>query len=815
MKKFICIHGHFYQPPRENPWLEDIEIQESASPYANWNERINEECYAPNAASRVLGPHGHIVDIVNNYAKISFNFGPTLLSWMEKADPETYALIQDSDRLSRGRFSGHGSAMAQSYNHMIMPLANARDRRTQVLWGVKDFEHRFGRLPEGMWIPETAVNMEVLDVMAEAGIAFTVLAPHQARSVRKIGEKTWAAVANGSVDTQFPYICRLPSGRQIAVFFYDGPVSHDVAFSGLLRNGEAFAGRLAQSFPPEFAGSRLTHIATDGESYGHHHRFGNMALTYCLHVLEKDEHVSLTVYGEYLAKNPPQYEVQIVENSSWSCAHGVERWRADCGCRIAAGPLHQKWREPLRKSLDWLRDSVALVYEAQWKTYSSDPWRARDEYIEVILDRSPDRVSRFLSRHAGRDLPPHEQTHALKLLEMQRNAMLMYTSCGWFFDEISGIESTQILRYAARVIHLTREVSGQDFEPGFLKILKTAPSNLPEYDNGAVVYERSLRSSVVDAQDVAVHYGVAAVRDGCQETQSFACFDVRREKFQSFEKGKDRLLIGLAHVSTNITREQARVDFVVLHLGNFDFLLASRPHLNEEAFDEACRALREMFLAGDLEGLRARIPSLFERCRGSVWDLWKSEQQSVLAWIIDDSLEILESSLQGIYDRIHPLLEAKHNISYPVPKAFAMIAEYTLNRDLIRVLEKDPLEPQALERIVKLLKQWSFGRDRETVSLAASHRIAHLAEMFVRAPENAGILLTMREILRILNSLPLVMDLWKAQNVYFVFCRKQRDLINRKLRRETDEDLPWAEAFEDVGYGLKIWNPEIFKGMDI
>jgi alpha-amylase/alpha-mannosidase (GH57 family) len=435
MKPFVCIHGHFYQPPRENPWLGEVEIQDSAYPFHDWNERILAECYAPNSAARILENGKDIVKIVNNYAKISFNFGPTLLSWLEKHEPEIYLAILEADKQSQKRFSGHGSAIAQAYNHMIMPLANSRDRHTQVSWSIQDFKYRFKREPEGMWLPETAVDFETLEILAHHGILFTILSPQQALRIRKIGQKDWIDVSGGKVDPKKPYLVQLPSGGKIAVFFYDGAISHDIAFGDLLKNGELFFQRLLQAISPEQTEIRMVHIATDGESYGHHHRFGEMALAFCLDKIDSAGITSLTVYGEYLEMCPPEYEVEIVENSSWSCAHGVERWRSDCGCSTGQHPdWTQAWRGALREAMDWLRDQVAPIYEKEMAAFFKDPWEARDDYVQVVLDRSKKNVEAYFSRHLIRDPSQAEKTKILKLLELERNALLMFTSCGWFFD---------------------------------------------------------------------------------------------------------------------------------------------------------------------------------------------------------------------------------------------------------------------------------------------------------------------------------------------------------------------------------------------
>ncbi|HKP87794.1 MAG TPA: DUF3536 domain-containing protein, partial [Blastocatellia bacterium] len=400
MNRYVCIHGHFYQPPRENPWLEEVELQDSAYPYHDWNERITAECYAPNAASRILSADKKIVGIVNNYSKISFNFGPTLLSWMQRHTPDVHDAIIEADRESRRNFSGHGSAIAQVYNHMIMPLANARDKRTQVIWGITDFEHRFGRRPEGMWLAETAVDTETLEVLAEQEILFTILAPRQAGRVRRIG-KRWRDVSGSRVDPRMPYLCRLPSGKTINLFFYDGPISQDIAFGGLLASGETFASRLLGTFVADRQEPQLVHIATDGETYGHHHRFGEMALSYCLHHIESNDLAKLTVYGEYLEKFPPTHEVEIIENTSWSCAHGVARWGSNCGCNTGRAGWSQEWRAPLRQALDWLRDELATVYEKTVSEHLRDPWQARNDYLNIILDRGLENVAAFFSRYAA------------------------------------------------------------------------------------------------------------------------------------------------------------------------------------------------------------------------------------------------------------------------------------------------------------------------------------------------------------------------------------------------------------------------------
>jgi alpha-amylase/alpha-mannosidase (GH57 family) len=569
MDRYICIHGHFYQPPRENPWLETVEIEDSAYPYHDWNERVTAECYAPNSASRILDAENYIMSIVNNYDKISFDFGPTLLSWMQANAPEPYQAILEADRKSVGQRAGHGNAIAQGYNHIILPLANTRDKRTQIIWGIKDFEYRFKRYPEGMWLPETAVDIETLEILSEQGIKFTILSPHQALKVRKIGVGKWKDVSSGQIDPTRAYLCRLPSGRKINIFFYDGQISRAIAFEEkLLDRGEDFVARLSPGFSDQRQWPQILNVATDGETYGHHHKFGDMALAFALSQIESIGLGKLTNYGEYLEKFPPTHEVEIVENKSWSCAHGIERWRSNCGCNTGGHTgWNQEWRGPLRESLDWLRNKIGHTYESVAKEYLKDPWEARDRYIEIILDRSPENVSRFLGEHASVKLTNKGRISVIKLLEMQRHAMLMYTSCGWFFDELSGIETVQVMQYAGRAIQLSEEISREDLEDVFNARLATAKSNIPEYRDGAVIYKSLVKSAMIDLKKVGAHYAVSSLFEDYTDETTIYSYHVKKENYQRVEADPAKLAVGKIEVSSDITQESESISFSVLHFG--------------------------------------------------------------------------------------------------------------------------------------------------------------------------------------------------------------------------------------------------------
>lgn len=482
---YVCIHGHWYQPPRENPFTGEVGDQPSAAPFANWNERITAECYAPNTRAEILGEDGVVRRQVNNYEWVSSDWGPTLLDWLEEHHPDTYRLIVEADRASVDHFDGHGVAIAHTYNHTILPLSNRRDKRTQILWGIADFRHRFGRDPEGMWLPETAVDLESLELMVDAGIQFTILSPYQAASV--LDRDEWTDVVGGSVDSRVPYTVQLFGGRSISVFFYNGPLSQEIAFNGLLEDGSILAKRLIQAIGEPAEEALLSHVATDGETYGHHHRHGEMALARAIEDVQADPDVELTNYAAFLAEHPPTRIARIIEGTSWSCAHGVERWRGDCGCATGEHPdWSQGWRVHLRDSLDYLRDSLIEDFASHGATVFRDPWAARDAYIEVILGRSPEE---FLDDHARPDLSPEKRRLAIDLLEIQHRAMLMYTSCGWFFDDISGLEAVFVLRQAGRVIDLARRALGRDLEPGFLDVLEKAESNVDARSGRDVFYE--------------------------------------------------------------------------------------------------------------------------------------------------------------------------------------------------------------------------------------------------------------------------------------------------------------------------------------
>lgn len=794
MNRYICIHGHFYQPPRENAWLEVIEVQDSAHPYHDWNERISAECYAPNTASRLLNSKGVIKNIINNYSRISFNFGATLLSWMEHNDRETYESILQADIESATRFSGHGSALAQVYNHIIMPLANARDKETQIIWGIKDFLHRFKRYPEGMWLAETAVDTESLELLAKHNIKFTILAPRQAKSFRKIGTARWELVKESNFNTRIPYWCHLPSGKVIAVFFYDGGLSQSVAFNGLLFDGKKFAHALMDAFDSTDESPQLVHIATDGETYGHHHKHGDMALAYCLDYIDRHKHSNLTNYGEYLEKVGSVYEIEIHENSSWSCVHGVERWRADCGCNTGGNAgWTQRWRKPLRDSLNWLRDHLAKLYSFEGALILKDPWAARNDYIEIILNREEANIDRFIKLHCAVEV---QRNQVFRLLEMQRHAMLMFTSCGWFFDEISGIETTQILQYACRAIQLGSQVSDANLEADFIRMLAEAPSNFPTLKTGAEIYKRYVAPAKTNLQRVGMHYAVASLFE--EDPDSFPVFNytTQNEFFVRKEAGEQRLVLGITKVKSNVTCTEKKFAFCVLYMGKHNIIGNISVEMQVDKFHSMQTRIVSSFQEGRLGDVIGLMQTYFGPDKYTLWQLFKDEKRKVLEMITRRSLEELEYSLRRVYDHDFPLVVALGANEVPIPNAYRTSFEYILNADLLKWFNAERINTKELERIIGELERWKLKiEDPDKVARLAGERIHHELKLISAEQGNVKRLERLNRVFPLLRKFNLNPNLNKSQNLYFLIFRQN---IN-------DGNPPaWIDQFNLLGDNLGV-----------
>ena len=633
-KVFLTIHGHFYQPPRENPWLEAIELQDSALPFHDWNERINKECYNPNSVSKIVDSRNKILDIVNNYEHISFNFGPTLLSWMEKFAPLTYERIIKADIESVAEHDGHGNAIAQVYNHIIMPLANEHDKETQIKWGIQDFEYRFGRKPEGMWLAETAVDDETLRLLEENGIKFTVLSPYQALKIRKEGSKDWQDVSWGNVDParSYRYYIKSAPGKFIDLFFYDGAISRSVAFDELLKDGNKFIRRIKEGVSDLRDYPQLINIATDGESYGHHTKFGDMALAYILHIKAKDEGFVLTNYAEYLANYRSDFEADIKQASSWSCFHGVGRWKEDCGCSTGGHPgWNQKWRKPLREALDYLRDELVKIYETEGpKYYNKDVWEVRNNYISVILDRGSMSVEKFQQENFNPSLSDEDIVKAMELLEIQRQALLMYTSCGWFFSEISGIETVQIMKYAARAMQLASRFSKKDIETKFLEILAGAKSNIQEYGTGRDIFERFVKPSIITMKQIASLWAISSLYQDFEDEENVYCYTVKKHDYQKVEKGNSSFVVGKIEIKSRVTLKKSHLVFALMKYSSGDFHCAIKPYTDDNEFNTMKNELIKTFMLYPLTEIIRALDEYFGKEYFTLKDIFIEERRKIL-----------------------------------------------------------------------------------------------------------------------------------------------------------------------------------------
>ncbi len=804
MDRYICIHAHFYQPPRENPWLEAIELQDSAYPYHDWNERITAECYAPNAVSRILDSENRITRLVNNYAKISFNFGPTLLNWLATHAPEVYQAILAADRQSRETFSGHGSAIAQPYNHVILPLANYRDRYTQIYWGIRDFEYHFKRAPEGMWLPETAVDFESLEILAEFGIRFTILSPHQASRVRGVGSRTWDSVAGGQIDPTRAYEQRLPSGRSIAIFVYDGPISRAVAFEGLLSRGESFADRLNGAFSEERDWPQLVHIATDGESYGHHHRFGDMALAYALNYIEVNDLAQLTNYGEFLEKYPPTHQVEISEKTSWSCFHGIDRWWKDCGCNSGAHrDWHQAWRTPLRDAFDWLRDSITAPYERTAAALLKDPWAARNEYIDVIHDRSAANLKKFFARHAALELGDSDRTVALKLLELQRHAQLMYTSCGWFFDDLSGIETIQVIQFAGRAVQLAQQLFGDSLESRFVEKLARAKSNLPDCGDGERAYHKHVGAARVDWERVGAHYAVSSLFESYPERTKLYCFVAERKDYQVYTAGLTRLVVGRVQLTSDITKATAELAFGVLHMGDHNVNSGVEEFTTEDSYREVIQDALAAFRRADFAEVIRIMDRRFGESNYSLRSLFRDQQRKALDIILGSSLKESEILYRQIYEHRAPMMRFLTDLNIPLPPAFHAAAEFVLNGQLREILEREEIDADQVLASLEAAKFEGVRLDSATLEFAYRQNLQRLTERFIADPGEAR-LKSLGAAASLLDHLPFSVDLWKVQNGYCQALQTVYPAMFKKCERGDPSAKEWIDCFRNLGGKLKV-----------
>jgi len=738
---YVTVHGHFYQPPRENPYLDAIERQPSASPFHDWNERIDWECYRPNAFARVFNDRGEVVKIVNNYEYMSFNIGPTLMSWLERYDVEVYQRILEADAKSCDRLNGHGNAIAQVYNHIILPLANERDKHTQIRWGKEDFRSRFGRDPEGMWLAETAVDYATLEALVAEGIKFIILAPSQAQRCRPIStedgcDHQWHEVGGNQIDPTRPYRCYLDSKESakkstpyIDIFFYDGPISRDMGFSDVVYNSHHFAGRIGAAIRGDHRQSQLISVATDGETFGHHKKGTEKTLAYAF-IGEFPRHGwTVTNFAHYLSLNPPSWEVKLKSVTAWSCAHGVDRWQDDCGCGGEGGVWHQKWRRPLRNALNWLRDQLGNVYEEYGGTLFRDHWQARDEYIQVMGDRTPANINRFLAHHQTRKLQAAEQVEALRLLEMQRHSLLMFTSCGWFFEELSRPEGTQILRYASRALELAEDVAGVQLEKGFIKRLGLAPSNVPEFKHGAEIYRQLVLTAQIGFKQVAAHYAITSLFNHHKNTipgqetpenahphhQRVYCYDAHELDYHKQSFGPLTMAVGHLQLVSDITWESENLVFAVLHLGGWDFHCCIQKFEGRRNYSQIKEKLFTALQQASIAHVILVMTQLFGDDTFSLQTLFAEERHRIMRLLSQETLARLDQLYTQAYRDNYGVIMAFHRDELEVPRELQVAAEIALGYrclTTLRSLEQD---------ISELQLSWNHIVELEAIATEAKH----------------------------------------------------------------------------------------------
>jgi alpha-amylase/alpha-mannosidase (GH57 family) len=823
---YVTVHGHFYQPPRENPYLDAIERQPGAAPFHDWNERIHHECYRPNAFARVLNDRGELVGIVNNYEYLSFNIGPTLMSWLERHDLEVYQRILEADRKSCQRLNGHGNAIAQVYNHIILPLANERDKYTQIRWGKVDFRSRFGRDPEGMWLAETAVDYPTLEVLINEGISFIVLAPSQAQRCRKLPTNNdpkpeWVEVGGSQIDPTRPYRCYLKNtkdSRYIDIFFYDGPISRDMGFSDVVYNSSHFAGRIGAAVRGDHRLAQLISVATDGETFGHHKGGTEKTLAYAFTQEFPRWGWTVTNFAHYLSLNTPTWEVELKPVTAWSCAHGVDRWQDDCGCGADRG-WHQKWRRPLRNALNWLRDELIQVYEDYGQHFFSDPWKARDEYVEVIGDRSVDNVSNFFLRHQTHKLKAAEQVDALRLLEMQRHSLLMFTSCGWFFEEISRPEGTQILRYAARALELAGDVAGIQLENEFLKHLGLAPSNVDSFKGGHDIYHKLVLTAQVSFRQVAAHYAITSLFNRQHSTtksqKRVYCYSAIEQDYQLQRMGSLTLAVGQLKLVSEITWESEDLVFAVLHLGGWDFHCCIQPFTGRRSYSELKEKLFEVLQQASAAQAILVMTQFFADGAYSLQNLFAEERHRLMRLLSQETLNRLDQLYTQAYRDNYGVLMAFHRDGLVAPQELQVAAEIALGHRcmiILRALEQDIgdahlsgnhlVELEAIATEAKHIRcQLNITEGKQLLEQVIMRSLWQLLHDLTGTsyPD----IIRLEKLIEIGYQLNLGMSLERSQELYFS-CLHQKILPQYLTAKESGEDITVYRCLLKLGQKLAV-----------
>lgn len=825
---FVVIHGHFYQPPRENPWIEQIEVETSAYPYHDWNTRINEECYTPNSCARIFDSQHRILDIINNYEFISFNFGPTLLSWLAAKAPLAYQRILDADRRSLARL-GHGNALAQAYNHVILPLASPRDRETQIIWGLKDFSHRFQRTAESMWLPETAVNLPTLAALVQHGLKFVILSPFQAARVRPLAGGPWERVQAHTLDTTRAYRCYLPDEeakpakrRYLDIFFYNGAVAADISFGDLLQDSNRLAARLAEGFSAATARPQILQVATDGENYGHHKKFGELALAHALTQALPQKDFQLCNYAAFLEMAPPQMEVELYlgptgAGSSWSCAHGVERWRSDCGCSNRGQPnWNQRWRAPLREAFDFLNEHLAVIFESQGEKYFRDPWEARNSYIQVILERNPETLSRFFAREGTPGLNRSDWVPALKLLEMQRHALLMYTSCGWFFADLAGLETLQVLKYAARALQLGQNFTSEVLETPFLQHLERAVSNIPAAGSGRDLYLQKIKPLVVDFPKVVNQWAISWLKERERQCPT-NIYHFQVETLEVEEQAQGSLVMGAGRLrlTSGTTFKSQLLNFFTVFMGSYLYRTQIMPSTALQDFHALKQELFQV-LENTPEDLIASMARRLGERYYSFHDMFLEEKHEIFQDLLRHNMEEALAVIAHNFEEATPLLKAMAGEGLPLPRLFQAAGEITLNHQLLELLKKLEIEPGSggiAEELLELVQEGALlglklesVRGGQILGKILDRHLQDLAADFTTA--NAA---SLKQFVGLMGQVPITMELTEAQNRFFTLMEERFSKLATRAAADTRArsltrlliDLAEALSFSPVRY-LKL-----------
>ncbi|MGQ9920946.1 MAG: DUF3536 domain-containing protein [Desulfobacca sp.] len=817
---YVVVHGHFYQPPRENPWIEEIELEESAYPFPNWNARITRECYTPNTCARIRDDQLRVIDIVNNFQYMNFNLGPTLIAWLAAQAPVTYERILAADAESVARL-GFGNAIAQAYNHIILPLANARDRQTEILWGLQDFRHRFGRPAEAMWLPETAVNLEVLEDLAGQGMKYVILSPWQARRVRPLRGGPWQDVSDGSIDTTQAYRCFLgpetSAGSRpfLDIFFYDGQTAAELSFGDLLSDSGRFLQHLGAKLRPDRAGPQLLSVATDGETFGHHKAFGEMGLAYALATLCPQRDWMVTNYRAFLDLQPPLAEVEISlgpegKGSSWSCAHGVGRWEKDCGCHTGGGPgWHQKWRQPLRQAFDLLNEKLAQIYTQEGSRYLQDPWAARNDYIQVILNRSPASRAAFFQRHGTPGMTPADQVQALQLLEMQRHVLLMYTSCGWFFADLSGLETLQVMKYAARALQLGQRFTQEDLEGPFLAILAEAKSNIPEMGTGRDLYLKKVKPAVITYPKLVNHFSITLMNDP-ERRPAPAIFHYRPELLQYEEKshGGLELACGRVRLTSGITQETQTLGYATLFMGSYLYRTQVREGQSETEFAAMVELLFRT-LHDAPENIVTVMADYFQGPYYAVNDMFKKEKREILRQSLQKVQEETELELGRGFREVQPVLYTMAREGFVIPRIFKLAAFTTLRRSIREIIaawqgqEPDWQQQRELAEVQEIAQTLNIHLRDDPIGLT----LADLVEQRLQALQRNFTLVQAKAALATLGlcqQMPVVVDLMESQNLFFYLMAELGGSLAHTSKRRQAEVRQFREVLMALARGLNF-----------